>query len=84
MNQLIGQTLGRYHVIEALGEGGMASVFKAFDTSLERHVAIKIIRSDKKEGTEQNEFLKRFQREAFRYSCTVKVHTSPAPRRSRS
>lgn len=64
MDNLVGQNLGRYHVIEPLGQGGMASVYKAFDTSLERNVAIKIIRSDKEEGTEQNEFLKRFQREA--------------------
>ncbi len=64
MDNLIGQNLGRYHVIEQLGQGGMASVYKAFDTTLERFVAIKIIRTDKKEGTEQNEFLKRFQREA--------------------
>lgn len=64
MDNLIGQNLGRYHIIEPLGQGGMATVYKAFDTSLERNVAIKIIRTDKKEGTEQNEFLKRFQREA--------------------
>ena len=64
MDNLVGTNLGRYHVIEPLGQGGMASVYKAFDTTLERNVAIKIIRTDKKEGTEQNEFLKRFQREA--------------------
>jgi serine/threonine protein kinase len=64
MDNLLGQNLGRYHVIEPLGQGGMASVYKAFDTTLERNVAIKIIRTDKKEGTEQNEFLKRFVREA--------------------
>jgi serine/threonine protein kinase len=64
MVNLSGQNLGRYHVIERLGEGGMATVYKAFDTSLERNVAIKIIRADMKVGTEQNEFLKRFQREA--------------------
>jgi serine/threonine protein kinase len=64
MDNLVGQNLGRYHVIEPLGQGGMAAVYKAFDTSLERNVAIKIIRGDKKEGTEQNDFLKRFQREA--------------------
>ncbi len=64
MDNLLGQNLGRYHVMEPLGQGGMASVYKAFDTSLERNVAVKIIRTDKKEGTEQNEFLKRFQREA--------------------
>jgi tRNA A-37 threonylcarbamoyl transferase component Bud32 len=64
MDNLIGKNLGRYHVIEPLGQGGMASVYKAFDNSLERNVAIKIIRTDKKEGTEQDAFLKRFQREA--------------------
>ena len=51
MDNLVGQNLGRYHIIEPLGQGGMASVFKAFDTTLERNVAIKIIRTDKKEGT---------------------------------
>ncbi len=64
MDKLLGQNLGRYHIIEPLGQGGMAAVYKAFDTTLERNVAIKIIRTDKKEGTEQDEFLKRFQREA--------------------
>jgi serine/threonine protein kinase len=63
MNDLIGKNLGRYHIIEPLGQGGMASVYKAFDTSLERHVAIKIIRPDI-EIDNQSEFLKRFQREA--------------------
>ena len=64
MDNLAGEYLGRYRVIEPLGQGGMASVYKAFDTSLERNVAIKIIRTGWKAGTEQSEFLKRFQREA--------------------
>jgi tRNA A-37 threonylcarbamoyl transferase component Bud32 len=63
MENLIGKDLGRYHVIEPLGQGGMASVFKAYDTNLERFVAIKIIRSDIAGGVD-SEFLKRFQREA--------------------
>jgi len=63
MEDLIGKELGRYHVIEPLGQGGMASVYKAFDTTLERFVAIKIIRADIESGTD-SEFLKRFQREA--------------------
>ena len=63
MTDLIGKALGRYHILESLGQGGMASVFKAYDTSLERNVAIKIIRPDAQEGN-PSEFLKRFQREA--------------------
>lgn len=61
MNNLIGKSLGRYHIIEQLGEGGMASVFKAYDTSLERFVAVKVIRIDK---GQDEAFLHRFQREA--------------------
>ena len=61
MQDLIGKSLGRYHILERLGEGGMATVFKAFDTRLERHVAVKIIRADVGLG---EEMLKRFEREA--------------------
>jgi tRNA A-37 threonylcarbamoyl transferase component Bud32 len=61
MINLIGQSLGRYHIVEQLGEGGMASVFKAYDTALERFVAVKVIRTDKGQDTA---FLHRFQREA--------------------
>ncbi len=61
MPELTGKTLGTYQILEQLGEGGMATVYKAYDLKLERHVAIKVIRTDKK--TSEN-FLKRFEREA--------------------
>lgn len=40
---LIGQTLGQYRIVEFIGAGGMASVYKAYQPSLDRHVAIKVL-----------------------------------------
>ncbi|MBS4016455.1 MAG: protein kinase [Candidatus Latescibacteria bacterium] len=64
MTNLIGQSIGRYHILEQLGEGGMASVYKAFDTRLERDVAIKVIRMDAFPAQQHERVIKRFEREA--------------------
>lgn len=61
MDGMIGKSLGKYQIIEPLGEGGMATVYKAFDPALERYVAIKIIRAV---NQIDSDFLIRFQREA--------------------
>ena len=58
---LEGQTLGKYRILEPLGRGGMAQVFKAYHPQLDRYVAVKILRSDL---VEEQEFLVRFRREA--------------------
>lgn len=64
MANLIGKSLDRYHILEQLGEGGMATVYKAYDTRLERDVAIKIIRIDAFPPNQLERILKRFEREA--------------------
>jgi serine/threonine protein kinase len=64
MAGLTGQTFGRYQILELLGEGGMATVYKAYDTRLEREVAIKVIRREAFPPDEMDTLLKRFEREA--------------------
>ncbi len=64
MPNLIGQSLGRYHILEQLGEGGMATVYKAYDTRLETDVAVKVIRTENLPQSGVEKALKRFEREA--------------------
>ena len=64
MNELIGKTLGRYQILEQLGVGGMAVVYKAFDTRLDAHVAVKVIRVENILPSVLERALKRFEREA--------------------
>ncbi|WP_100403084.1 Stk1 family PASTA domain-containing Ser/Thr kinase [Bacillus sp. FJAT-42315] len=67
---LIGKRLnGRYKIIKMVGGGGMANVYLAKDVILEREVAIKVLRLD---FANEEEFLRRFQREA--QSATSLVH----------
>ncbi|MBR5427325.1 MAG: Stk1 family PASTA domain-containing Ser/Thr kinase [Clostridia bacterium] len=62
MDSYIGKTLGnRYDVLEKLGEGGMAIVYKAFDPMENRIVAIKLL---KEEFLENEEFSRRFKNES--------------------
>nr|BBH90765.1 hypothetical protein KTC_55160 [Thermosporothrix sp. COM3] len=42
-DELIGTTLGNYRILSRLGQGGMASVYKAYQENLEREVAIKVL-----------------------------------------
>ena len=57
-----GRIIGnRYEIIEKAGSGGMATVYKARDTILNRYVAVKVLRD---EFTTDEEFIKRFNTEA--------------------
>ncbi len=61
ISNLIGENLGSYKIIDKLGQGGMATVFKAHESSLNRMVALKVLSPHLSEDTD---FIKRFQREA--------------------
>ncbi|HJO38926.1 MAG: hypothetical protein QGF21_05845 [Vicinamibacterales bacterium] len=45
MEDLTGRAFGPYRIVAPLGEGGMASVYKAYQPAVERHVALKILPS---------------------------------------
>jgi serine/threonine protein kinase len=71
-----GQYLGKYRLIERLGRGGMADVHKAYQTGLNRYVAVKAVHGHL---AGQAGFVERFQQEAtavasLRHSNIVQVH----------
>ena len=57
---MIGQTIGKYRIVARLGRGGMGTVYKGVDATLDRDVAIKVLNPDLAE----TEVLKRFRAEA--------------------
>lgn len=62
MSTIIGKTLDeKYEIIELIGQGGMAYVYKAMDLRLHRYVAVKVL---KNEFMDNEQFLKKFLREA--------------------
>ena len=61
MADLEGKTIGKYRILERLGRGGMAEVYKAYQPNLERNVAIKVLHAYLADETD---FIGRFTREA--------------------
>ena len=58
---MIGRTLGNYRIIEQIGMGGMATVYKAYDPDIDRYVAIKVL---PEHFSQDPKFRERFKREA--------------------
>jgi serine/threonine-protein kinase len=61
MTALEGHTLGKYRILEPLGRGGMARVYRAYHPQLDRYVAVKVLRTDL---VPDEAFFTRFRREA--------------------
>ncbi|MGD1992127.1 MAG: protein kinase, partial [Anaerolineae bacterium] len=53
--------MGRYRIVDHLGHGGMAEVYKAYHPGLDRHMAVKVLHPFL---AQEEDFLARFQREA--------------------
>lgn len=62
MENLIGKVIDNYKIVSVLGRGGMGIVYKAYDTQLDRYVAIKMLNSTG--GSDNERFIERFKREA--------------------
>ena len=55
---LPGQNLGPYRIIHKVGQGGMATVYKAYHAAMDRYVAVKVL---PRQLAEQEEFIGRFR-----------------------
>ncbi len=65
ITSLVGQTLGKYELIDFIGEGGMASVYKGYDATIDRYVAIKVLVTDSNlESSRARLLVERFKLEA--------------------
>ena len=61
MAGLVGQTLDHYELVEQIGQGGMATVFRARDTRTQEEVAIKVLSP---KWVHEAGYVDRFEREA--------------------
>src|SRR3990170_7767444 len=76
MSFAIGENVGPYRILEQLGQGGMATVFKAYHAALDRYVAIKVLHPA---FLQDPSFQARFQREAkvvasLEHPCIVPIY----------
>jgi serine/threonine protein kinase len=74
MPDLIGKTLGPYRIVEQIGLGGMATVYKAYQPSMDRYVALKVLSTHL---TQDATFVKRFQQEARVIAKLEHLHILP-------
>lgn len=74
MVDLTGKTLGKYRIVECIGQGRMATVYKAVQAVLERYVAVKVFHKDL---AEDGSFSARFEREVKAVATLHHPHIVP-------
>ncbi len=74
MPDLVGHTLGQYRIVEQIGLGGMATVYKAYQPALDRYVAIKVLPAY---YAHEPGFAERFIREAKAVAKLTHPHVLP-------
>ena len=74
MSSLIGRTIGQYQITEVLGKGGMATVYKGYQASVGRSVAIKVLPPHP--GLDER-FIERFELEAKTIGQLQNPHILP-------
>jgi serine/threonine protein kinase len=71
---VIGKQISQYKIEEQIGQGGMATVYKAYQSSINRHVAIKILPT---QYAQDPNFVKRFEQEARAIAALEHPHILP-------
>jgi tRNA A-37 threonylcarbamoyl transferase component Bud32 len=71
---MIGRTLGGYRIVEQIGMGGMATVYKAYEAVTDRYVALKVL---PQYYAQDPKFVQRFEREARALAKLEHIHILP-------
>ncbi|MCP4424913.1 MAG: protein kinase [Chloroflexi bacterium] len=74
MSELIGKSLGSYRILEQIGVGGMATIYKAYQPGMDRYVAIKVLPHYL---AKDEQFVQRFQQEARAIAKLEHAHILP-------
>jgi len=74
-DDLVGKQIGEFHIEARIGRGGMATVYRAFQPSMNRQVALKVILYD--ETNQNDEFRRRFAQEAEVVAQLEHIHILP-------
>jgi serine/threonine protein kinase/ABC-type sugar transport system substrate-binding protein len=76
-DSLIGRQLGDFRIEARIGRGGMAKIYRAYQPSVQRYVAVKIISTDMAEDSDISIFRERFAREVKVIASLEHTHILP-------